>query len=238
MVEGRIIHFASRNAMDIEGLGPAVVTQLLKEELINDIADLYELDSEKVAVLPRQGTKSAENLIAAIADSKGRDLSRFIFGLGIRHVGIGASRTLAGRFSSMDELMRADIDTLASIQDIGPVVAESIYGFFRNDDNRRLLERLKEYGLPWSKEARTVPSDTFFSGEDLCADRLSANDDPYRGGGEHILAAGGAVSSSVSGKTDCVVAGENPGSKYEKALKLGITVLSEDEFMARIRESS
>ena len=163
-------------------------------------------------------------------------MSRFIFGLGIRHVGIGASRTLAGRFNSMDKLIDADVDKLASIKDIGPVVAKSIHSFFRNEDNRRLLERLKKIGLPWKGEARIVPTETFFSGKTFVLTgtlhtmtRTEAS--------ERIVAAGGAVSSSVSGKTDYVVAGENPGSKYEKAMQLGVEVLSEDEFIARLRES-
>ncbi len=234
MVEGRILHFASREAMNIEGLGPSLVSQLIEKGLIHNYADLYALRPDDLAELERMGEKSAQNILDALDESRKRSFWNLIYGLGIRHVGAGAARVLAGRFSSLDDLMEADADRLETIEDVGPVIAESIRSFFANPENRVIVARLKEYSLPVGAEKRgTEEVDEFFAGKTfvLTGALQSMTRDEA---GELIRSRGGTVSSSVSKKTDYVVVGADPGSKYDRARELNVPVLSEEEFMGWI----
>ncbi len=235
-VEGRIIHFASREAVDIEGIGPSLVTHLVKKGLVKDYAGLYFLKLDELASLERMGEKSAANILEALKKSKERKFWNLLYGLGIRHVGSGVARLLADRFGSLDAVSEADRETLESIKDIGPVVAESIINFFSNPENKDIINRLRENGLPFeSGKKATVPIKTFFEGktfvltgalETIARDKAS----------EYILEHGGEVSSSVSKKTDYVIVGADPGSKYDKAVSLGIKILNEEEFLSHFEK--
>jgi len=233
-VEGRIMHFASREAMNIEGLGPSLVAQLVGTGMVRNYADLYALEKERLASLERMGDKSAENILEALERSKERELWNLIFGLGIRHVGAGAARILADRFGSMDALVEAEAETLESVEDIGPVMAESIRGFFGNPENREIIERLRGYGLPFVAEKKEEsPGDEFFAGRTFVLTGALASMSRSEAS-EIIRSRGGRVASSVSRKTDCVIAGEDPGSKYDRALALNVPILNEEEFLRRI----
>lgn len=222
-----IIHFVSRDAMNIEGLGPAVIQQLLAKGLIKDAADLYYLQYEKLIELERMGKKSAENLLAAIEKSKLRGLAPLIFALGIRHVGIKAGKILANKYGSMEALQGASQEELQSIPDIGAVMARSIVSFFQDRSNLNFLEKLRAAGVKMSAE-QTVKSRIFEGKTIVVTGTLKEWD--RRGIEELIEQYGGKASSSVSKRTAFVVCGENPGSKLEKALKLGVPVYSEEEF--------
>ena len=229
-VARRIEHFASRRAMDIEGLGEKVVDLLLKEKLITDYGDLYSLKKEEIAALERMGEKSAENLVAAIEKSKNQPLERVIFSLGIPFVGEGAARLLAERFQSLDKMMRADEEELAGIEGVGEKTARSIIDFFRNPVNRVVIEKLRSAGVRFSAET-TAPrtTDQRFAGKSFvltgALSRYTREE-----AGDLIRQRGGKVSSSVSRKTDYVVVGADPGSKYRKAQELGVRTLDEEEF--------
>lgn len=226
----RLEHFASRGAMDIEGLGPALVEQLVEQRLVSDYGDLYSLTPEHLASLERMAEKSARNVLAAIEESKDNPLYRLIFGLGIRHVGINAARILAGRYPSLDQLSKAQPEELEGINEIGPTMAASIEAFFQNEQNRSVLEKLKRGGVrfedekPVDEEAEGLLSGKTFvlTGTLKAFTRSEA--------GQRIRSKGGRVSSSVSAQTDYVVAGEDPGSKLDKAHQLGVATLSENEF--------
>ncbi len=222
-----IIHFASRDAMDIDGLGSKYIEQLISLGLVKDIADLYRLTRDDFMQFERMGDKLAENLLAAIAASKQQELSRFIFALGIRHVGERTARTLAERFGSIDNLQTATLEELTSIRDVGPAVAISIRSFFDAPANQTVLQRLKAAGVAPTVEEKRVGGRlaglTFvFTGTLATLGRDEAK--------KLVEAEGGNVTGSVSKKTDYVVAGSEAGSKLEKARNLGITVLSEDAF--------
>ena len=228
----RIQHFASRNAMDIEGLGKALVDQLVDKGLVKDVADLYYLRKEDLVNLERMGEKSAQNLLDAIERSKDRELSRLIFGLGIHFVGERAAEILAERFRSMDALMKATFDELIEIPDIGEKTAQSVVQFFSQEENLRVIEKLRKAGVRMEEERveeKELPlaGKTFvFTGALSSMTREEAS--------EIVKKLGGRVTSSVSRKTDYVVVGESPGSKYQKALQLGVTILSEEEFLKLI----
>jgi DNA ligase (NAD+) len=231
-LERRIQHFASRGAMDIDGMGEALVKQLVERKLVRGVADLYELRLQDLESLERMGEKSAANIVEALEQSKQRGLWRLIFGLGIRHVGATAARTLADHFGSMDTLSDAGVEELEAIHEIGPVMAASIADFFSKKENRKVVERLKKAGLHLEdrrseiadrKVSQAVVGKTFvLTGTLPSLKREEAS--------EMIRQAGGKVSSSVSKKTDYVLAGEEAGSKLEKAKELGIRVLDEVEF--------
>ena len=235
VVENSLIHFASRNAMNIEDLGPKLIGKLMEVGLVHDYADFYALTPDSLENLERMGEKSARNIIDAIEASKQRTLANLLFALGIRHVGAGTARTLSGRFGDLDAIMSAERDTLQAVEDIGPVVAESIFDFFRNEQNLQLIERLREYCLPFTRERMAEAIiDDFFAGKTfVLTGALSTL--TREEAGEQIIASGGKVTSSVSKKTDYVVAGAEPGSKLEKAQKLGVRVLNEEEFMEHLR---
>ncbi|GAB4270161.1 NAD-dependent DNA ligase LigA [Thermincola ferriacetica] len=228
-----LIHFVSRDAMDIEGLGPAVIDQLLTAGLVKDAADLYYLKAEDLIKLERMGKKSVENLLNAIERSKQKDLASLVFALGIRHVGARAGKILAAHFGSMDRLKEARQEELTAIPEIGPKMAESIVAYFRDPAHLRLIERLREAGVNMTQDIpergeRPLEGKTFvLTGALEKYSRKEAQ--------ELIEKLGGKVSSSVSKKTDYVLAGADPGSKLEKARQLGITVISEDDFEIMIK---
>jgi DNA ligase (NAD+) len=224
-----LLHFASRRSMDIEGLGEALVDQLLEKKLVRAIPDIYSLRYEDLVSLERMGPKSSQNLLAQVEGSKGRDLSALIFALGIRHVGERLARTLASHFRSLDALAEATAEDLTEAEDIGPKVAESILFFFGQPENTALIRRLKEAGLNFEARAEKrgpgpLEGKTFVLTGTLDAmEREKAR--------ELIEGWGGKVTSSVSSKTDYVVVGESPGSKLDKARQLNIAILNEQEFL-------
>lgn len=229
-LKNRLRHFGSRGAMDIEGLGEVVVSQLVDKGLIKDPADLYALDVETVANLERMGKKSAQNLIDAIEGSKKRDYSRVIFALGIPAVGTRAADLLAEYFPSVDELARATAEELQSVPEVGPRTAEGIVRFFTEEANRNVIAKLKAAGVNMASSARRVSLDERFVGKTFVL--TGALSGMTRSDAEQkIKQRGGKTSGSVSRTTDYVIVGENPGSKYDKALQLGVRTLSEAEFM-------
>ncbi len=223
-----IIHFASKGCMDIEGLGPQVIGQLLAAGLISDISDIYRLRADEIASLERMGEKSADNLIAAIEASKGAGLERLIAALGIRGIGEVAATTLARRFGTLERVMEASYEEFAAVDDIGDITATSLVEFFSNSDNLALIERLTEAGVSTSA-VKEVSSDIFAGMTFVLTGTL-----PHMGrdeASEMIAAAGGKVSSSVSKKTTYVVAGSEAGSKLTKAQALGIRIIDEAELL-------
>ncbi len=226
-----VIHFASKGAMDIEGLGPAVVHQLLDNNLIASAADLYTLKKEGIITLDKMGEKSADNLLNAIEKSKENDLSRLIFALGIRNIGQKAGKVLSKSFDSLDALMNASVEEIASCEDFGMIMAESIKHFFQIEQNVALVEKLRSAGVNFLSKEK--PQGNLFAGKTFVLTgtlpTLSRSE-----ASKLIEDNGGKTSSSVSKKTDYVLLGEDAGSKLEKALKLGITTISEEEFLAML----
>jgi DNA ligase (NAD+) len=228
----RLEHCASRGAMDIEGLGEAMIGQLVERGLLRDVADIYRLEASSFANVERVGEKSINNLLGAIAQSRTRPLWRLIFGLGILHVGVSASRALADHFRSTERLMESSVEELQRIPDVGEVVGESIHDFFQEPANRELIARLQAAGVnvindePLPDQSAESP---FRQTTWVITGTLSQPRDEIA---EIIIARGGKVSGSVSKKTSYVLAGEDAGSKLEKAKKLGVRVVSEDEFRA------
>ena len=233
-VHRRIMHFAARGAMDIDGLGEAIVALLVEQHLVADYADLYTLSANVLKELDRMGPKRAENIITAIARSKTQSLDRLIFGLGIRHVGAGAAAQLADHFQSIEKLAVAQHETIETIAGLGPIVAGSVAQFFQQENNRVVLEKLRQAGVRMA-ETRDHGGTGIFSGKTVVLTgtlsgltRASAT--------RLITAQGGKVASSVSQKTDYVLVGDQPGSKYAKALKLGIQILNETDFFDLLEE--
>ena len=224
-----LIHFAARDAMDIDGIGPAVLQQLIEAKLVANPADLYDLTAEQLEKLERMGAKSAQNAVEAIAKSKENDLWRLIYALGIRQVGEKAAKVLAAHFGSMDALRRATEEELTQIDDVGAVTADYITRWMQSEQAADLLERLKNAGL--NMESRRTLVDSRFAGMTFvltgALTRFTREE-----AGEMIEQRGGKAASSVSKKTTYVVAGENAGSKLKKAQELNIPVLSEEEFLA------
>jgi len=226
----RIAHYAQRTAMDIEGLGNKLIEQLVDKKIVKDITDLYRLDLSLLSSLERMGKKSSQNLLSQIEESKKRPLSRLIFALGIRYVGRRGARILSEHFSSIEELSKASSEELEAIPEIGPRTARSIVLFFQEERNRKLLKKLKEYGVKMGEERgkkkveKTLLSEKkfVFTGALKHYTREQAK--------ELVESLGGRVVSSVSKRVDYVVAGKDPGSKYEKAKKLGVKILSEEGF--------
>ncbi len=230
-VRGRIVHFAARNAMDIEGLGVKAVDAIVSGGLASDIAGLYHLDGERLAALERFGEKSAKNLLASVEESKGRSLARFLFGLGIRRVGRTVAAVLASHFGSLDRLRSAGEEELADIDDVGPVIARSVVRFFRSDEGSRLIDRLLEAGVspPVEEKTRREAEGAVAGKRFVLTGKLpTLKRNEARG---IIEGAGGIVVSSVSGKTDFVVAGKSSGSKRKKAEELGVPVIDEEELL-------
>ena len=223
-----IIHFVSRGAMNIEGVGEKVVIQFINAGLVKDISDLYRLKLEDIRVLERMGEKSAKNIITAINESQDRTLAQLIFALGIKLVGQKAGKILAEHFKSIDTLMEANQEELVSIQEIGPKMAESIIAFFKESQNIAIIEKLRESGVNMC--AVKNQSSDILKGKSLVLTgslpTLSRKEAE-----ELIEDAGGKISSSVSKKTDYVLLGSEPGSKYDKAVSLGVKTISESEFL-------
>ncbi len=225
-----IIHFTSKDAMDIDGLGEAIIGELIERKLIFNIADIYNLTLEDIASLKKNGKKFAQNLINAIEESKHRDLYRLINSLGIRHVGIKLAKTLAGYYSSMDKLIKAPYVELRMIDDVGEITAKTIYEFFRQEQTLDLIEKLKVAGVNMNVLEEAV-EDEKLAGKTFV---LTGTLEHYsrEEASKLIEQHGGRTSSAVSKKTDYVLAGEDAGSKLKKAQELGITILSEEEFIA------
>ena len=235
-LRGRIEHFAHRGAMDIEGLGEAVVDQLVNLGFVQNYADLYELHrkQEVLVNLDRWGDKSVENLLRAIEKSKERPFSRVLFALGIRHVGTSVAQLVVDRFGSMDALRSASFEELQSVQGIGPRIAESITRFLDDKHNKRIIDRLAKSGLTMEEKKKRVSRQSPFTGKTVVLTGTLAS---Y--GREEakmlIEECGGHVSSSVSGKTDYVIVGADAGSKLDKAKKLGVKTLEEEEFIKLLK---
>ena len=227
-----ILHFASRRAMDIDGLGEKLVNQLVDNAIVRNPADLYQLGLLAIANLERMAEKSAGNILAAIERSKHTTLARFIYALGIRNVGEATAKDLARHFGSLDRLIESDMDSLLQVPDVGPVVAQSILDFFAEMHNREVIERLRASGVSWEEHTDTINTtieNNVVSGKTfvLTGTLLNMTREAAK---EKIEMHGGKVTGGVSKRTDFIVVGEDPGSKYEKAVNLGITVLDEDGF--------
>ena len=224
-----LLHYASRRAMNIEGLGDAVVRQLMAEQLVKNIPDIYDLKIEDLVNLERMGPKSAQNLLDELERSKNRDLARLVFALGIRFVGERTAQALAARFKSIDALAGAALEELIQIQDVGPKVAESVFFFFHQPENVHLISRLKKAGLLLADTRGTEEGKKFLAGQTfVLTGKLSRF--TREEATAIIQGLGGQVVSSVSRKTNYVVVGEDPGSKFQKAKDLGIPTLDEQAF--------
>jgi DNA ligase (NAD+) len=231
-----LLHFAGRRALDIEGLGDKVVEQLVDQHVVASLPDLYKLGVAKLAALERMGEKSATNLILAIKASKHTTLARFLFGLGIRHVGEATAKDLARHFGSIDRIMEASIDALLEVPDVGPIVAQSIRGFFDQVHHREIVEQLRAAGIQWDEgqgihgdAARPLVGMTLV----LTGTLATLSRDEAR---DLIESAGGKVAGSVSKKTHFVVAGAEAGSKLDKARELGVPVLDEEGLRALLAD--
>ena len=233
-VKERIRHFASRAAMDIEGLGDALVEKLVDKGMVKDYTDLYSLKAQDVEAMERMGAKSAQNLIDAIEKSKDNNLSRLIYALGIRHVGEHTAELLVDKFDTIDKLMSASLQDIENIYEIGPVVAESVYDFFKGPQAKSLIEKLKLERVN-VKQPKGCTIDAKLAGKAFV---LTGELEAYsRHEAEGLIKSlGGKISSSVSKKTDFVVAGREPGSKYDKAKALGVRILDENEFKKMVNQ--
>lgn len=223
-----IEHFVSRNAMNIDGLGPSIINKMLENGLIKCAADLYYIDKDEISKMDKMGDKSAENLIQALENSKQNDLGRLLFALGIRHIGEKAGKNLAKAFKSLDRLMNAQIEEIESVEDFGHIMAVSVYNFFRDEKNLESVERLRNANINF-EHLENESTDTRFEGKTFV---LTGTLPTYKReeAKEIIESLGGKVSGSVSKKTSFVLAGEEAGSKLEKAIALGVTVIDEETF--------
>jgi DNA ligase (NAD+) len=227
-VRRRLEHFASRGAMDIEGLGEAVINQLVQQKLLADVGDIYALQGPTLIELERMGEKSVANLLEAIEQSKSRALWRLLFGLGILHAGVSASRALADHFPNLDAIKESSVDELQMIPDVGEVVGQSIHDFFREPHNLAVIEKLRKAGLRFEAEPKAAGAAAGFKNTTwVITGTLNEGREEIA---ELIRARGGKVSGSVSKKTSYLLAGDEAGSKLEKAKKLGVRVLNEGEF--------
>jgi DNA ligase (NAD+) len=230
----RIEHFASRDAMDIDGLGEAVVDQLVSEQLISNYADLYELTKTQLLPLERMAEKSAQNLIDAIELSKSQPLDRLIYAMGLRFVGKTVARDLANEFHTMEALMEASQETMEEVDSIGPKIAQSVFEFFNQDHNREIVSALRNHGLKLAMEqeeqaSQRLEGKTFvLTGSLPSLTRKEAT--------QLIEKHGGKTTSSVSSNTDYLLVGDSPGSKYDKARELKIPTVNQDTFLDLIDE--
>ncbi len=223
----RIKHFAQRGAMDIEGMGEAVIRQIVDKGIIKDYGDVYYIRQEEIENLERMGVKSAQNLLSAVERSKSNSIDRVIFALGIRHAGIHAAAVLAKRFGSIKRLSKAALAELEEINEVGPVMAQSIYEFFRNKATLEVLTKLKQARV--KMEEKVLPAKGRFMGLSFCVSGKLTNYSRLQAQ-RLIKSLGGRVSASVGKSTNYLLLGENPGSKYEKARKLGVKFIDEEEF--------
>jgi DNA ligase (NAD+) len=230
-----IKHFASRKAMDIDGLGDKLVEQLVDQKLVATVVDLYELPLAALTGLERMGEKSAANLLAAIEKSKQTTLPRFLYALGIREVGEATALSLADHYGSLEAIMRADEESLQQVPDVGPVVAQHIAVFFDNERNVNIISALQTHGVNWPDRkpvqatAQPLKGATYV----ITGTLESMSRDEAK---QKLLALGAKVAGSVSGKTTCLVAGPGAGSKLAAAEKLGVEIISEKVFLKRISE--
>ncbi|WP_311393182.1 NAD-dependent DNA ligase LigA [Dialister invisus] len=231
VVREKLIHFASRDAMDIEGLGPAVVDSLLAYRLVADAADFYALKEDDLRQIERMGEKSAANLITAIRASKERGLAKLLFGLGIRFLGEKGSELAAHYFHTIDAIMAADVETIEETEGIGKITAKSLYDYFHDEKNIEMINKLKNAGV-LMEEIKEESESGMFSGESVVlTGKLAVMG--RREASELIKRLGGTTQSSVTNTTTLVVAGEDAGSKLEKARAKGIPVIDEQEFLKR-----
>ena len=230
---GRIIsHFVSRDAMDIEGLGSAIVDSLIERQLIRSPGDIYELQLEDIASLWKSGTTAAKKLLQAIEASKDQDLARLIYALGIRQVGVKTGKVLAATFGSLDALMAASAEELTAVEDVGAITADFIYTWFRQEQSQHMIQKLRDAGVNFT--SKRVIADNRFAGKTFVLTGALSKFTREEAS-EKIELLGGKVSGSVSRKTAFVVVGENAGSKERKARELGIAILTEDEFLEMIQ---
>ncbi|WP_018249230.1 NAD-dependent DNA ligase LigA [Orenia marismortui] len=222
-----IIHFVQRNAMNIEGVGPSLIQQLLDNDLIQDVADLYYLKKEELMNLDRMGEKSSQNVIAALEKSKDNSLAQLIFGLGIRHVGSRVGQVLAQNYKDIDAIAQADEEELSAINEIGPKIAQSIVSYFDQEQNLNIIKKLKEAGVNLESQTSNIEK-TLEAKKIVVTGKLE--DFTRKEAKTAITNLGGRVTSSVSKNTDYLVVGENPGSKYDKAQEIGVSILNEAEF--------
>ncbi len=236
-IEG-LIHFASRDAMNIDGLGDKIVEDFFNFGFIKEVSDIYLLQShrEDLTRLEGYGDKKITNLIEAIEKSKENSLEKLLFGLGISHVGSKTAKILASNYHNMDNLINASFDSLNSIRDIGDIIAESVVDYFKDERNINIINKLKSFGLNMEYLGKKIIQNSFFSGKTFV---LTGSLILYsrEKGKEIIESLGGKTSESVSKKTDYVIVGDNPGKKYEKALELGINILTEREFQEKIENN-
>jgi DNA ligase (NAD+) len=223
-----ILHFAGRHAMNIDGLGDKIVVQLLEKGLVKDFADLYKLDLEAVANLERMADKSAQDLLDEIAASRKNSLARLIYGLGIPFVGERTAQLLAAHFGSMERVAAATGDDLLMVEEVGPKIAEGVHEFFAESENRKLIDHLRAVGVNM-KDERAAPRSSKFAGMTFVFTGTLAK--RSREEAEALVVShGGKAGSSVSKKTNYVVVGADPGSKYDKAKSLGVPILDEPQF--------
>jgi DNA ligase (NAD+) len=238
-VQGRIEHFVQRNAMEIEGLGTAIIELLIRENFVKDIADLYDLYKYKSELIKMEGfgEKSISNILLSIEESKKKPFEKVLFAIGIRHVGEKTARILCNHFHNIDKLQSASIEEISGIYEIGPKIAESVYNFFRDKKSKILIERLKKAGLKFEIEHKHTLLNPNFEGKTFV---LTGTLENYTReiATELIEKSGGRVSSSVSKKTDYVLVGTDPGSKYEKAKKLGVKIIYEEDFERMLNKST
>ncbi|MBO8142529.1 MAG: NAD-dependent DNA ligase LigA [Firmicutes bacterium] len=232
LLEG-LIHFVSRPAMNVEGMGPALLAQLVEAGLVHDAADLYRLTHEQLASLERMGDKSAANVLRSLESSKDAGLERVLFALGIRHVGENVARDLARHFGDIDRLMNAGYDDLMAVPSVGEKIARSVLAYFDEPRNRELVERLRRAGVRLTASQPAAPSGALAGKRFVITGTLSRYS--RREAEEHIRSRGGQVSGSVSRNTDYLVVGDNPGSKLDRARELGVRILTEAEFEELIR---
>ncbi|ASS70192.1 NAD-dependent DNA ligase LigA [Bacillus atrophaeus] len=234
-----LIHFVSRNAMNIDGLGERVITQLFQEKLVRNVADLYKLTKERVIQLERMGEKSTDNLISSIQKSKENSLERLLFGLGIRFIGSKAAKTLAMHFESLDHLKKANKEELLTIDEIGEKMADAVITYFQKEEMLELLDELEQLGVntlyKGPKKVKVEDSDSYFAGKTIVLtgklEELSRNDAKAQ-----IEALGGKLTGSVSKNTDLVIAGEAAGSKLTKAEELNIEVWNEEQLLGELKK--
>ena len=229
---GRIIHFIRRKALDIEGLGEETVELLYENGLVRDVADLYDLRAEQLAPLPRLGEKSADNIIRSVERSKAVPFQRVLFGLGIRFVGETTAKYLAEHFRSLDAVMRATREELVEADEVGGRIADAIIEYFAEEDNLRIIRRLRAAGLQFEAEARRLASEALAGRSFVVSGKFTRSRDEMK---ELIELHGGRNLAAVSGSVDYLVAGDKMGpAKLKKAEKLGVRIISEEEFIAMI----
>ncbi len=236
-IKGRLEHFAARGAMDIEGLGEALIDLFVDEGLLYTYADIYDLKEkrEKLISIERLGDKSVDNLLTAIEESKKQPFAKVLFAIGIRYVGAGAAKKLTDHFLNIDKLIDASDEEILEVHEIGPSISGSVKKFFANEENIKIIERLKKHGLSFESVRKEVHENFFKDKTFVLTGTLSSFS--REEAGEKIINFGGKVTSSVSKKTDYILAGESAGSKLEKAQKLGVAILSEELFIDKLNEA-